>query len=81
MDWCQISIAIRKKLDEYLINKPTKKASEGKSFMKIRLYGTLDEIEEYLRKIKQSFNVVSVSKYCKDRGHSELYRVYIEVRL
>lgn len=30
--------------------------------MKMRLHGTLDEIEESLRRIKQTFNVVSVSK-------------------
>ena len=48
--------------------------------MKIRLHGTLDEVMEATEKIKSMFKVVSVSSPYKDRGESELYRIYIEVR-
>lgn len=35
---------------------------------------------EAAEKIKRTFKVVSVSSPYKDRGESELYRIYIEVR-
>lgn len=49
--------------------------------MKIRLHGTLDEINEAAERLKQTFTVVSVSAPYKDRGNSSLYRLYVEVRL
>lgn len=49
--------------------------------MKIRLHGTLNEIEQATEKLKETFKVVAISSPYKDRGQSELYRVYVEVRL
>lgn len=49
--------------------------------MKIRLHGTLSELQESVERLKEVFEVVSVSKTYKDRGESALYRVYVEVRL
>lgn len=48
--------------------------------MKIRLRGTSSEVEKAAEKLKEVFNVVSVSKPYKDRGDSQLFRVYVEVR-
>jgi hypothetical protein len=48
--------------------------------MKIRLHGTLEEVTESTSIIKKAFHVVSISRPYKDRGESELYRVYIEAR-
>ncbi|MBP3040569.1 hypothetical protein J9303_13845 [Bacillaceae bacterium Marseille-Q3522] len=49
--------------------------------MKIRLHGTLKEVEKAAEKLKNLFQVVSISSPYKDRGESELYRVYVEVRM
>lgn len=49
--------------------------------MKIRLHGTLEEVQEAAKQLDRVFQVVSVSEPYKDRGKSELYRVYVEVRL
>lgn len=49
--------------------------------MKIRLHGTLDEVNEAAERLKETFIVVSISNPYKDRGDSSLYRVYVEVRL
>ncbi len=48
--------------------------------MKIRLHGTLEEVERATEKIRSVFHVVSVSNPYPDRGKSQLYRVYVEVR-
>lgn len=48
--------------------------------MKIRLHGTMDEIERATEKIRAGFQIVSISSPYKDRRESKLYRVYIEVR-
>lgn len=48
--------------------------------MKICLHGTLDEVERAAEKIRSVFRVVSVSDPYKDRGESDLYRIYIEVK-
>lgn len=49
--------------------------------MKIRLHGLLDEVNEGIERLRASFDIVSISKPYKDRGESELFRVYVEVRL
>lgn len=49
--------------------------------MKIRLHGTLDEVKDGIERLKNIFQVVSVSNPYKDRGESELYRVYVDVRM
>ena len=46
--------------------------------VKIRLNGTLEEIEKAKRSIENTFEVLSVSKPYKDRGNTELWRVYLE---
>lgn len=48
--------------------------------MKIRLHGTLNEVEVATKQIENTFHVVSISEPYKDRGKSKLYRVYIDVR-
>lgn len=48
--------------------------------MKIRLHGTLSEVERAAEKIRSIFRVVSVSDPYKDRGGSKWVRVYIEVK-
>lgn len=47
--------------------------------MKIRLHGTIDEVERAIEKIRSVFRVVSISNPYPDRRGS-LYRVYVEVR-
>lgn len=49
--------------------------------MKIRLHGTRDECREAAERIRQAFNVVAASDPYPDRPPSQLYRVYLEVRL
>jgi hypothetical protein len=44
------------------------------------LHGTLQEVRQASEKLHEVFQVVSVSEPYKDRGQSELYRVYVEVR-
>lgn len=46
--------------------------------IKIRLYGTLEEIEETTRIIREQFDVLSESKPYADRGESECYRCYMD---
>lgn len=48
--------------------------------MKIRLRGTLPEVQAAAERLKVVFAVVSISKPYKDRGESVLYRVYVEIR-
>jgi len=48
--------------------------------MKIRIEGTLPELEAAELQLRKAFAVRSVSKAYKNRN-SELYRVYIEVDL
>lgn len=49
--------------------------------MKIRLHGTIEELNEAIVIIKANFIVVSISKAYKNRGGSLLHRVYVEVRI
>jgi hypothetical protein len=49
--------------------------------VKLRLYGTRDEVAEATRRLVEAFEVVSVSPPYADRGASVLVRVYLEVRL
>lgn len=48
--------------------------------IKLRLQGTLEEIEWFKEKINQDKNirVLEVSELYKNRGISEYYRVYID---
>ena len=48
--------------------------------MKIRLWGTEDECRDGAERLRQVFNVVSVSSPRADRGESSLVRVYVETR-
>lgn len=47
--------------------------------IKIRLHGTLIEIQRMAASMKNFYSVVDISKPYKDRGESELYRIYITV--
>ena len=47
--------------------------------MKIRLTGTMEELEQAVEKLKTAFDVVSVSAPYKNRNSME-YRVYVEVK-
>jgi hypothetical protein len=52
--------------------------------MRIRLHGTADEcraVAGLLRGLEPAVDIVSVSEPCRDRGHSVLVRVYVEIRL
>ena len=51
--------------------------------IKMRLEGTLEEIERAIRELKahQSFTILSRSQLYKDRGDSVYYRVYLDVNL
>jgi len=46
--------------------------------LKIRLNGTLEEIENAKGNIENVFDVLSVSRQYKNRGKSEQWRVYLE---
>lgn len=48
--------------------------------MKIRLHGTRGECAVAADRIREAFRVVSVSEPYRDRGESQLVRVYVEVR-
>lgn len=49
--------------------------------MKIRLHGTRGECEFAADRIRDAFRVVSISEPYRDRGESQLVRVYVEVRI
>jgi hypothetical protein len=49
--------------------------------MKLRLQGTPDECEQAAALLVHTFEVVSVSDPCPNRGRSRLVRVYVEARL
>jgi hypothetical protein len=49
--------------------------------VKLRLYGTREEVTEATRRLIQVVEVVSVSSPSPDRGASVLVRVYLEARL
>lgn len=46
--------------------------------VRIRLSGTLEEIEKAKKSIENALEVLSVSKPYRDRGKTELWRVYLE---
>ena len=47
--------------------------------MKIRLEGTIKEIEESIKDLESIYNITYKSKEYRNRGSSEIYRVYITV--
>lgn len=49
--------------------------------MKIRLMGTVEEIDLALIKLQQTFNVIYKSGLYANRGSDVIYRMYIEVKL
>lgn len=49
--------------------------------MKIRLHGTRGECEFAADRLRNAFRVVSISEPYRDRGESQLVRVYVEVRI
>ena len=46
--------------------------------IKIRLQGTLEDLERSKAVIRSQFNVLSESEPYQDRGMSKLYRIYVE---
>ena len=46
--------------------------------IKIRLHGTLEEIEETTKIIRDQFDVLSESEPYADRGKSKYYRCYMD---
>ena len=46
--------------------------------IKIRLHGTLEEVNEAKQKIESVFTVLAESKPYKDRGKNEYYRIYFD---
>ena len=46
--------------------------------VKIRLHGTLEEVEYAMSFIRSQFNVLSESAPYKDRGNSQYYRTYMD---
>jgi hypothetical protein len=49
--------------------------------IKIRLWGTREELAEALPILRDSYNVLSVSQLHRDRGESEYYRLYVEAEI
>ena len=49
--------------------------------IKIRLHGTLEEINEAKKKIEDTFVVLAESKPYKDRGKNEYYRIYLDCEM
>ena len=49
--------------------------------IKIRLHGTLEEIEETTEIIGEQFRVINESEPYADRGKSEYYRCYLDCEL
>jgi hypothetical protein len=49
--------------------------------IKVRVEGKLKDIEFYIKQLKKDkkFEVLEVSKPYKNRGASELYRVYVTI--
>ena len=46
--------------------------------IKIRLHGTIDEIDTTIKYLEWVMDLLSVSVPYKDRGNSRYYRVYID---
>lgn len=49
--------------------------------VKIRLHGTLEEIECATEVIQEQFHILSLSAPYKDRGNSQYYRVYADCEI
>jgi hypothetical protein len=49
--------------------------------VRLRVWGTPAEVDQAVRRLTETFDVVAVSGPYPDRGHSVLVRVYLEVRL
>lgn len=49
--------------------------------IKIRLHGTLEEIEKTTKVIREQFHVLSESEPYADRGKSEYYRCYMDCEI
>jgi hypothetical protein len=49
--------------------------------VKLRLWGTREEVAQATRRLVEVFDVLAVSDPYPDRGASVLVRVYLEVRL
>ena len=46
--------------------------------VKIRLHGTLEELEVAKQTVESVFHVLSESSPYKDRGKTEYYRIYLD---
>ena len=46
--------------------------------VKIRLNGTMEELENAKQSLESVFRVISESKPYKDRGKNELWRIYLD---
>lgn len=49
--------------------------------VKIRLHGTLEEIEETALILREQFDVLSESEPYADRGKSEYFRLYLDCEI
>lgn len=49
--------------------------------VKIRLHGTLEEINEAKQHMESVFKVLSESATYKDRGKTEYYRIYLDCEI
>jgi len=57
----------------------TANESQLVSGVEMRVSGLLPELEELIKKIKQDYNVVSVSEPYKNKGENKIYRIYIKL--
>ena len=48
---------------------------------KLRLHGTLEELQSIIEILSEQFNLLSVSDPYKDRGQSQYYRLYIDCEM
>lgn len=48
--------------------------------VKIRLHGTLDEIEKAVAVLQESFEILQESTPYKDKGKSQYYRCYLDCK-
>ena len=48
--------------------------------VKIRLMGTLEDLERFVADLSTHYHLLEVSEPYKNRGNSELYRLYVTVQ-
>lgn len=47
--------------------------------VKLRVMGTMEEIEKYLKQVEGVLNILSISEPYANKGNSKYFRLYIEI--